>query len=59
MNPEEILPRARQENCTILTEIEAKQLLIQVGINCTDMRLASAKDGSVGGRRHRSLSCID
>lgn len=43
----EILTRARQENRIVLTEIEAKQLLIQSGINCTDTRLAVTRDEAV------------
>jgi len=47
MKAKEILARARQENRTVLTEIEAKQLLMKSGINCTDTRLATAKDAAV------------
>jgi len=47
MKPKEILARARQENRTVLTEIEAKQILMQSGINCTDTRLAATKDAAV------------
>jgi len=48
MKAKEILGRARQEKRTVLTEIEAKQLLMQSGINCTDTRLATTKDVAVG-----------
>ena len=47
MKPKEILARARQENRTVLTEIEAKQILMQSGINCTDTRLAATKEAAV------------
>jgi acyl-CoA synthetase (NDP forming) len=47
MKPKEILARARQENRTVLTEIEAKQILMQSGVNCTDTRLAATKDAAV------------
>jgi acyl-CoA synthetase (NDP forming) len=47
MKVKEILARARQENRTLLTEIEAKQLLMQSGINCADTRLATTKDAAV------------
>jgi len=47
MKAKEILAQARQENRTVLTEIEAKQLLMQSGINCTDTRLATTKDAAV------------
>jgi acyl-CoA synthetase (NDP forming) len=42
-----ILAQARQESRTVLTEIEAKQLLAESGINCTDTRLAASKDAAV------------
>lgn len=47
MKAKEILARARQENRTVLTEIEAKQILMQSGINCTDTRLATTRDAAV------------
>jgi acyl-CoA synthetase (NDP forming) len=47
MKPKEILDRARQENRTVLTEIEAKQILMQSGINCTDTKLAATKEAAV------------
>ena len=47
MNPKEILAQARQENRTVLTEIEAKQILMQSGINCTDTQLAATKEAAV------------
>jgi acyl-CoA synthetase (NDP forming) len=47
MNSKGVLAQARQENRTVLTEIEAKQLLMQTGINCTDTRLATTKDAAV------------
>jgi acyl-CoA synthetase (NDP forming) len=47
MKAKEILTRARQEKRTVLTEIEAKQLLMESGISCTDTRLAATKDAAV------------
>jgi acyl-CoA synthetase (NDP forming) len=47
MKPKEILAQARQENRTVLTEIEAKQILMQSGINCTDTKLAATKEAAV------------
>jgi acyl-CoA synthetase (NDP forming) len=47
MKAKEILAQARKENRTVLTEIEAKQLLMEAGINCTDTRLATTKDAAV------------
>ena len=47
MKPKEILDRSRQENRTVLTEIEAKQILMQSGINCTDTQLAATKEAAV------------
>jgi acyl-CoA synthetase (NDP forming) len=43
---DDILARAREEKRAVLTEIEAKQILIEAGINCTDTRLATTKDGA-------------
>ena len=47
MKPREILDRAKRENRSVLTEIEAKQILIEAGITCTDTRLASDKAAAV------------
>ena len=47
MKTKEILAQARQENRTVLTEIEAKQILMEAGINCTDTRLAATKEAAV------------
>ena len=33
---DDILSKARREKRTVLTEIEAKQILAEAGINCTD-----------------------
>ena len=44
---DEILTKAREEKRTVLTEIEAKQILSEAGINCTDTRLATNKDQAV------------
>jgi len=43
----EILSKARQENRTVLTEIEAKQILSQAGIHCTRTVLAATKEEAV------------
>jgi acyl-CoA synthetase (NDP forming) len=43
MPANDILKKARDENRTVLTEIEAKQILSEAGIRCTDTRLASNK----------------
>jgi acyl-CoA synthetase (NDP forming) len=47
MKAKEIFAQAKKENRTVLTEIEAKQILMQSGINCTDTRLAATKDAAV------------
>ena len=47
MKLKEILAKARQENRTVLTEIEAKQILMESGINCTDTQLAETKEAAV------------
>lgn len=44
---DEILTKAREEKRTVLTEIEAKQILMEAGINCTDTRLAATRDQAV------------
>jgi acyl-CoA synthetase (NDP forming) len=44
---DDILAKAREEKRTVLTEIEAKQILSEAGINCTDTRLAATKDEAV------------
>jgi len=47
MTVKEILSQAKKEKRTVLTEIEAKQILNEAGINCTDTRLAPAKEDAV------------
>lgn len=44
---DDILVKAKKENRTVLTEIEAKQILIEAGINCTDTQLAVTKEEAV------------
>ena len=44
---DDVLSKARQEKRTVLTEIEAKQIFAEAGINCTDTRLAATKDAAV------------
>jgi acyl-CoA synthetase (NDP forming) len=44
---DDILNKARVEERTVLTEIEAKQILNEAGINCTDTRLAADKAQAV------------
>lgn len=43
----QILNKAREEGRTVLTEIEAKQILGEAGIPCTDTRLAEDKAKAV------------
>jgi acyl-CoA synthetase (NDP forming) len=47
MSADAILNKAREEKRTVLTEIEAKQILAEAGIPCTDTRLAATKDEAV------------
>lgn len=47
MTANEIMAQAKKEKRTVLTEIEAKQILSQAGINCTDTRLAATKEAAV------------
>ncbi len=44
---DDILAKAKEEKRNVLTEIEAKQILNETGINCTDTRLAATKDEAV------------
>ena len=44
---DDILAQAGKEKRTVLTEIEAKQILMEAGINCTDTRLAADKAEAV------------
>jgi len=43
----EILSKAREQKRTVLTEIEAKQILGDVGINCTRTELAATREEAV------------
>jgi acyl-CoA synthetase (NDP forming) len=47
MTTAQILSRAREEKRVILTEIEAKQILGEAGINCTPTVLATSKEKAV------------
>jgi acyl-CoA synthetase (NDP forming) len=44
---DQIMDQARREKRTVLTEIESKKILAEVGIHCTDTRLATTKDAAV------------
>jgi acyl-CoA synthetase (NDP forming) len=44
---DDVLAKAREEKRTVLTEIEAKQILTEAGIHCTDTRLAADKAEAV------------
>lgn len=47
MTANEILSQAKKEKRAVLTEIEAKKILREAGINCTDTRLAATKEEAV------------
>jgi len=47
MTTSQILSRARGEKRTVLTEIEAKQILSEAGINCTPTLLATSREQAV------------
>ncbi len=47
MTGQEIIDRARSEGRTLLTEVEAKDLLKQAGINVVDTRLASSREEAI------------
>ncbi len=47
MKVDDITEKARAEKRTVLTEIEAKQILKEAGINCTTTKLATSKENAV------------
>ncbi|MBL7166854.1 MAG: acetate--CoA ligase family protein [Dehalococcoidales bacterium] len=47
MTGQDIINRARSEGRTLLTEVEAKDLLKQAGINVVDTRLASSREEAI------------
>ena len=47
MTVNDILSQAKNENRKVLTEIEAKQILSEAGINCTETKLAATKEKTV------------
>jgi acyl-CoA synthetase (NDP forming) len=47
MTVNDILALAKKEKRTVLTEIEAKQILSQAGISCTETKLATSKENAV------------
>lgn len=47
MTVDDVLTKAKEGKRTVLTEIEAKQILQEAGINCTDTRLATNKAEAV------------
>lgn len=47
MATQDIISRARGEKRTVLTEIEAKQILAEAGITCTDTQLARTREEAV------------
>ena len=65
MRVDEILAHAREEKRSVLTEIEAKQILGEAGIQCTDTRLAATKaeavaiSGEIGYPAVLKISSVD
>jgi acyl-CoA synthetase (NDP forming) len=65
MSANDILEKARGEKRTVLTEIEAKQILQEAGIDCTDTKLAVTKaeavdiSGSIGYPVVLKISSVD
>ena len=47
MAAQDIISRARQENRSVLTEIEAKKILAEAGIQCTETHLAATREEAV------------
>lgn len=65
MIAEEVLRRAKAQGRSVLTEIEAKQILEKAGIRCTDTRLATNKaeavsiSGEIGYPVVMKISSVD
>ena len=47
MIPQKILEKVRSENRSMLTEVEAKELLKQAGVSVVDTRLAASKEEAI------------
>ena len=47
MTVDEIISQARKEKRTVLTEIEAKQILKNAGIQCTETKPAATKEQAI------------
>ena len=47
MTEREIIDKARRENMSVLTEIEAKELLKQAGISVVDTKLATSREEAI------------
>ncbi len=58
MTVAQILSQAREEKRTVLTEIEAKQILGEAGINCTPTVLATSKEKAVSPVAAGDIQCI-
>lgn len=54
----QIIDKARSEGKTLLTEIESKQLLKQVGISVIDAKLAPARDEAISASRQFGFPAV-
>jgi len=54
----QIIDKARSEGKTLLTEIESKQLLKQVGISVIDTKLAPARDEAISASRQFGFPAV-
>jgi acyl-CoA synthetase (NDP forming) len=57
-NATEIIEKARHEGRTVLTEMESKQLLRSLGINTTEMKLATSEQEAVALSREIGYPCV-
>ena len=55
MTKQQIIDRARSEGRTVLTEVEAKEVLKQAGINIIDTKLATSKEEAISISRQFGL----
>lgn len=58
MNKERIIDKAKSEDRTLLTEVEAKQLLGEAGISVTDTRLATSGEEAVAISRELGFPVV-
>ena len=58
MVQKEIIDRARNEGRSLLTEVEAKEILMQAGINVVDTRLAASREEAISISRQLGFPVV-